>query len=143
MGIAEDLKLETDKFHEQREGLEYLKENYTVLSLLEAQNNHEIDVEAMFVPTSFKRLGFVKAKAYKVNDDDFYGNIIIETEQPNLISSISLMTIHKLMEMNYDRYGVIMGIKSVCEKCNSSEEVIKAIAEMIPSAEAQVHTQEG
>lgn len=127
---------------EQREQLEYLKENYTVISLIEAQKNNEIDVETMILPTSFKRLGFTSADHYKVNEEDFYGNIVIETEQPHLISAISLMTIHKLMDMNYDRYQTIMAIKQICEKNNTTEAVLSEIATIIPTVEAMTGTKE-
>ncbi len=123
--------------NEEREQLEYLKENYTVATLLEAQKNNEIDVEALILPTSFKRLGFMKGDSYAVGLSDFYGNIVVETERPKLISAISLMTIHRLMELKYDRYNTIMAIKRICQNNTSTEDVLKEIASIIPQVEAQ------
>ncbi|RLC44735.1 MAG: hypothetical protein DRH57_08900 [Candidatus Cloacimonadota bacterium] len=115
---------------EQREQLEYLKENYTVESLITAQCNNDIDVETMILPTAFKRLGFVLGEVYKVGESDFYGNRNITSEQPKLLSSIALMTIHKLVEDGYDRYGVIMRISDMCIKSTSTEELVDSIAEL-------------
>jgi len=115
---------------EQREQLEYLKENYTVETLLEAQCNSEIDVETMILPTSFKRLGFTLGETYNIGDSDFYGNITITSEQPKLLASISLMTIHTLVENGYDRYSIIMKLSDMCKKSSSTEELVDSIAEL-------------
>ncbi len=117
--------------NEQQEQLSHLKENYTIESLLAAQENNAIDVETMFIPTSFKRLSFMGAKTYKVNESDFYGNIIIETDQPKMLSAISLMAIHKLVESGYDRYGVILSIKNICQHSFNTDGVIKGIQLMM------------
>lgn len=135
--IMTDIERQIQSVNEQQEQLNHLKENYTVQSLIEAQENNEIDVETMFVPTSFKRLSFMGAKHYKVNASDFYGNIVIETEQPRLLSAISLMTIHTLMTKNYDRYGVILAIKQICERSSSTSSVIKGVANIIPQVETE------
>ena len=115
---------------EQREQLEYLKENYTVETLIEAQCNSDIDVETMILPTSFKRLGFVLGETYKVGESDFYGNINITSEQPKLLSAISLMTIHKLVEEGYDRYSIIIRISNLCKTSSSTETLVEAIASL-------------
>ena len=127
------IEQEIESVDRQREQLNYLKTSYSVTGLIEAVKNNEIDVETMFIPTTFKRLTFIGAKQYKTNSSDFYGNIIVETEQPRLISAISLMTIHSLMEHGYDRYQVIMMIKHICEKSFNTQSVIKAIANIIPA----------
>jgi hypothetical protein len=116
---------------EQREQLEYLKNNYTVLSLLEAQKNREIDVETMILPTTFKRLHFVLGDEYNVGEPDFYGNIVITSIQPKLLASISLMTIHSLVENGYDRYSIILQIYNMCKKSSSIEELINLISKML------------
>jgi len=115
---------------EQREHLEYLKANYTVASLIEAQYNRDIDVETMILPTSFKRLGFVLGESYNVGEADFYGNIVITSEQPKLLSSIALMTIHHLVEDGYDRYSVIMKISDLCSKSTSTETLVDSIVSL-------------
>ena len=51
-----EIEKQIQSANEQREQLNHLKENYTVESLIEAQEKNEIDVEAMFIPTSFKSL---------------------------------------------------------------------------------------
>lgn len=110
--------------------LKQIKEKYSsIKEVLKAIENKELDIESLSSPTGFKRLGFVKSEdgKYKVGEPDFYGNIIVYCDLPKTISVISLIIIHKSMEMKNDRYSVILDIKHFCKNSNTTKELIEKI----------------
>ena len=119
---------------ELRNNLEQLKSEYTVGELIKAQKSNKIDVEQIELSTSFKRLGFAKSDTFKIGEQSFYGDIVVYTEQPKLISTISLMAIHDLMSQGMDRYGVILAIKELIMESTNTEEVINKIEDFYSSA---------
>lgn len=119
---------------ELRNNLEQLKSEYTISELIKAQKSNSIDVEQIELSTGFKRLGFAKSDTFKIGEQSFYGDIVVYTEQPKLISTISLMAIHDLMSQGMDRYGVILAIKELIMESTSTEEVIDKIEAFYSSA---------
>ena len=117
-----------------RNNLEQLKSEYTISELINAQKSNKIDVERIELSTSFKRLGFAKSDTFKIGEQSFYGDIVVYTEQPKLISTISLMAIHDLMSKGMDRYGVILAIKALIMESTNTEEVIDKIEAFYSSA---------
>lgn len=119
--------------------LDYLKEKYnnSISKVINAVRAGELDIETLNIPVSFKRLHFVQAKNdidLEVSESDFYGNISVQCKLPKTVSAISLMTIHKLTEMGYDRYGTIMAIKKLTETSTSTANLIDDIVTIVPNA---------
>ena len=117
-----------------RNNLDQLKSEYTISELIKAQKSKKIDVEQIELSTGFKRLGFVKSDTFKIGEQSFYGDIVVYTEQPKLISTISLMAIHELMSQGMDRYSVILAIKELIMESTNTEEVINKIETFYSSA---------
>ena len=99
-----------------------IKELHTKYKTPKALLEANLNIEAMELPTYFKRLHFIPFTEYKVNKPDYYGNLDVYCTKPKTLCAISLLFIY-----NNNRGVAINKCLKIAKSVHSDAEYIQEI----------------